>query len=60
MGQLGGWADFGGEALLLFGQGAEVALDLDAVPEFGRLGEEGATSDEFGHFINRVGCNLLV
>lgn len=54
MGQLGGGADFGGEALLLFSQGAEVALDVDAVPEFERLGEEGAEANGNGHFINRV------
>lgn len=33
---------------MLFGQCAEVALDLDAVPELGRLGEEGTETDGHG------------
>lgn len=42
-----GGADFGGELLALFAQGAEVTFDLQAVPELGRLVEERTEAD--GH-----------
>lgn len=46
--EFGGGADFAGESPLLFRQGAEVALNLDAVPELGGLAEEGAEADRHG------------
>ena len=42
-----GGADFGGELLLLFADGAEVALDLQAGPELRCLAEKGSEAD--GH-----------
>ena len=40
-----GGADFGGELFLLFAQGAEITLDLQAVPELRGLAEERAKAD---------------
>lgn len=60
MSELGGGADFGGQAFLLFGQGAEVAFDLDAVPELGRLGEEGTETDGHGRGDGALAENDLV
>ena len=37
--------DAGGELLALFGEGAEVALDLEAVPEGIGLAKESAETD---------------
>lgn len=38
-----GGLDAGGELLMVFGEGAAVALDLNAVPELRRLTEEGCS-----------------
>ena len=43
-----GGADFGGELFLLFAQGAEITLDLQAMPKLGGLAEEGSEAD--GHY----------
>ena len=43
-----GGLNVGGEFLLILGEGAEVALDLDAVPEFRGLAEEGSKTDGHG------------
>lgn len=37
-----------GELLRLAGEGAEVALDLQAMPELGRLAKEGTEADGHG------------
>ncbi len=42
-----GGTDFGGELFLFFAQRAKITLDLQAVPELGRLAEEGSEAD--GH-----------
>ena len=48
VGQFCGGTDFGGELLLLFRQGAEIALHLNAVPELGGLAKEGVEADRHG------------
>lgn len=55
-----GGLDVGGELLLVFGQGAEVALDLDAVPEFRRLAEECSKTDGHGGRDGSAGVDDLV
>ena len=50
----------GGELLVVFGQGAEVALDLDAVPEFRGLAEEGSEADGHGWRDGTAGVDDLV
>lgn len=46
--------------MLVFGQGAEVALDMDAVPEFRRLAEEGSKADGHGGCDGTAGVDDLV
>lgn len=55
-----GRLDVGGELLLVLGEGAEVTLDLDAVPEFGGLAEECSEADGHGGRDRAAGVNDLV
>ena len=50
----------GGELLVVFGQGTEVALDLDAVPEFRGLAEEDSKADGHGGRDGTAGVDNLV
>jgi len=55
-----GGLDVGGEFFPVFGKGAEVTLDLDAVPEFRRLAEEGSEADGHGGGDGAAGVDDLV
>ena len=55
-----GGLDVGGELFLVLGEGAEVALDLDAVPEFGGLIEERPEADGHGGSDGAAGMDDLV
>jgi len=54
------WLDVGGELLLVLGKGAEVAFDLDAVPEFSGLAEESPEADGHGGGDGAAGVDDLV
>ena len=56
----GGWLDMGGEFLLVLGKGSEITFDLDAVPEFLGLAEEGPEADRHGGCDGTTGVNDLV
>jgi hypothetical protein len=49
-----------GEFLLILGEGAEVTLDLDAVPEFLGLAEEGTEAHGHGGRDGTAGVNDLI
>lgn len=50
----------GGEFLTILGQGAKVTLDLEAMPEFLRLAEEGSEADGHGGRDRSAGVDDLV
>ena len=52
--------DVGGESLVVFGKGAEVALNLNAVPELRRLTEEGSEADRHGRSNGAASVDDLV
>src|ERR1035437_10214413 len=55
-----GGLNVGGELVVGFGQGTEVALDLDAMPEFRGLSEEGTKADGHGGRCGSAGVDNLV
>ena len=59
-GQMLGWLNSGGELLAILGEGAEVALDLEAVPEGVGLAEEGAEAQRHGRGNGALAVDDLV
>ena len=55
-----GGLDVGGELVAIFGKGAEIALYLDAVPEFGGLAEECSEADRHGGDDGAAGVNNFI